>query len=161
MFEILFISEDSCGCRSIQAVGLEVFVEQQVFDTLYVDSEMFELVYQDTLLTSLGEHIIFDEDGGENGCGINYFVLVELSTSTQNLNQLSSKVYPNPTTNILFLQLENVRLKNIQLLNATGEQKLFEISNSQIDLSQLPTGIYFLVLEFRNGEKAIHKFIKL
>jgi len=161
MFEILFISEDSCGCRSIQAVGLEVFVEQQVFDTLYVDSEMFELVYQDTLLTSLGEHIIFDEDGGENGCGINYFVLVELSTSTQNLNQLSSKVYPNPTTNILFLQLENVRLKNIQLLNATGEQKLFEISNSQIDLSQLPTGIYFLVLEFRSGEKAFHKFIKL
>lgn len=58
-------------------------------------------------------------------------------------------VYPNPTNGILFI--ENTDLKKIVVYNLSG-QKIKELApQSQIDLSNIPRGLYFLKLISEKG----------
>lgn len=80
--------------------------------------------------------------------GINDLDLVELSIS------------PNPTTNTLFITSENLEIKQLSVFNISG-QKVMEIkeATSEIDVSPLQSGIYFLEINSEEGI-AIKKFVK-
>ncbi|MBI4929594.1 MAG: T9SS type A sorting domain-containing protein, partial [Bacteroidetes bacterium] len=64
-------------------------------------------------------------------------------------------IYPNPTSgvfNVQMSQFENLKMKDIEIYNMYGEKvpahfQINSFSNSQIDLSSQPAGIYFIELK--------------
>ena len=61
-------------------------------------------------------------------------------------------VYPNPTNNRIYFtgktDLENI---NIEIKNLAGELVQHEKNKSEIDLNNLPNGIYILTIESINS----------
>jgi Secretion system C-terminal sorting domain len=86
-------------------------------------------------------------------------VIHEDANGVETLMNKEFEVYPNPANNNLKItQFENLKIKDIQILNLVGSEiySNFQInpsSNSQIeiDLSQFQNGIYFL--QISDGEK--------
>jgi uncharacterized Ntn-hydrolase superfamily protein len=83
-------------------------------------------------------------------------------------NELKSKLrlFPNPATDELILSIDNsVILKSISVYDANGKQVIqrdnFEVHDLQqkIDVSQLPSGIYFLKVVSEDGITSL-KFVK-
>ena len=87
-----------------------------------------------------------------------------LNTNDQMLTN-SIDLYPNPATNLLNLDIrEDLTIKNYSIIDYTGkvlvhEKKRVETNNFSIDVSNLSSGFYILVIESDSG-KAIKKFIK-
>ena len=73
------------------------------------------------------------------------------------------KLFPNPTNGIVYFGFpKHVEKYNVTLYNVLGKRiKIFNVTkiNSQIDISLIPKGIYFAVLESIEGSKAV-KIIK-
>lgn len=80
------------------------------------------------------------------------------ATSVEDLNANlgNIKVYPNPTTERIFIQREQNGALQLSLLDMRGSmlmQKSVSASSSQLDLSQLPNGIY--ILRMSDGKQAV------
>ena len=71
-------------------------------------------------------------------------------STTINTIDLINKVFPNPTSGIIHVEIEG----NKKIFNILGE-KVIDTNNNVIDIKQLDNGIYILSV---NGEK--HKIIK-
>ena len=82
---------------------------------------------------------------------------------SENLNG-GIKVYPNPATNKLIVTGAQFPVKEIEIYNPLQELvrriKTDSAKETEIDLSNLPNGIYFLKVTDAKGEKAETKFIK-
>ncbi len=91
---------------------------------------------------------------------INCFVVSVLSTENLMLNKEFS-IYPNPSSNSLnILNTTNKKIDKL-IVSSTSGQKLHELNNplNQIDVSNLPNGIYFICLKCENEVYHL-KFIK-
>lgn len=72
-------------------------------------------------------------------------------------------MYPNPANDKIFIHWGNMDHFSIAIVNSVGQQVLHssaEGDTQQVDVSNFPSGIYFLEIE-KDGEKARRKFIKL
>ncbi|MEQ8241068.1 MAG: T9SS type A sorting domain-containing protein, partial [Cyclobacteriaceae bacterium] len=74
------------------------------------------------------------------------------------------KVYPNPTTDIVFIDLSNTELKNplINIVNTSGQIVKSQNAKSEIvsiDMHSLKAGIYFLQFQTLRGART-KKLIK-
>ena len=70
--------------------------------------------------------------------------------STNEYNDRSLTIYPNPTNSIINLSYNFYEKLNYVLFSAIGKKLIsgsIESSNSQIDLSILPPNIYYLVID--------------
>lgn len=75
-------------------------------------------------------------------------------------------LYPNPTTDIMFIRINDLSLyvTEIELYNNQGQK--FALSTTQqgnefkVDLSNLQNGSYFLRIEGKNKRNYIHKLLK-
>lgn len=162
LYEVIFFTEDSCGCRSNQYHHIEVYVEEEIYDTVFVDSDVFDLIYQDSLITSLGDHIIGVAGGGINGCGAIYYLTVELLSSTSSVEQSSLRVFPNPTKDIL--NIESIDLWDIEemiIIDLQGRQVEHNLFTNVIDVSGLVNGVYLIKFKIEDGSIEYHRFIKL
>jgi len=76
-------------------------------------------------------------------------------------SELNIKVYPNPTNSILyFSSKENLQNMNITICDISGRIiKNEQVTNNQINVSNIATGIYTVKIETDKGTK-ITKFIK-
>ena len=68
------------------------------------------------------------------------------------------QVWPNPTNGILNIDAED--LQNVEVRNLLGQLVLQAEKAEAIDLSNLESGVYFLIINNKNGMKAITKIIK-
>ena len=88
-----------------------------------------------------------------------------ISNTFVGLNEISVsdniKIYPNPTTSIINIVDENNQLQNstIQIKNYLGQFVFTSSFTSQINLSSLSAGMYFLTIEDKSSKKTI-KIIK-
>jgi hypothetical protein len=77
-------------------------------------------------------------------------------------NELQIKVYPNPTTGLLHLDKKDNETIQIKIIDQLGRQlKQLKTAEqlSTLDLSGLPTGIYFISID--NGKKrVVQKIVK-
>lgn len=79
---------------------------------------------------------------------------------------LDMQVYPNPASTMLKIYLEYDERwigKDFSVMDLNGKQvmrKIFTEPVQQLDISHLPSGIYFIRSE-KEGEKVLKKFIKL
>jgi subtilisin family serine protease len=78
-------------------------------------------------------------------------------TDVQQENAVS--IYPNPTSGVLNIQSEK-EILNVQLISVEGKivRKLGAVS--QLDLNNLPNGIYILKVQFTDGKSEIRKVVK-
>lgn len=87
----------------------------------------------------------------------------EFKTQQENIGGV--KVHPNPTNDILNIELPDTRIKSIQIFNAFGQLvkrlKLEENRLLEVDCSSLASGVYMLVVETEKQGKVSSKFTKL
>src|SRR5690606_11669438 len=82
-----------------------------------------------------------------------------LNTTDDNLSEL--KVYPNPVSEILYIEIGNHEIAKMSLYDITGKLlKTLDTSIQEIDVRNLNNGLYFLVLESASGETVVRKFLK-
>ncbi len=67
---------------------------------------------------------------------------------TVSMNRLV--VYPNPTNGIVTVNSEDKILNRINVLNLVGELILTSVNKKTIDLSQFPSGVYILEIEYES-----------
>jgi Leucine-rich repeat (LRR) protein len=83
-----------------------------------------------------------------------------LSVSDESFES-SLVLYPNPTSGILNIENnENITIKKIIILNTLGQKIINNQIENNIDISNLPNGIYYISIESINGNKASYKIIK-
>ena len=83
------------------------------------------------------------------------------SFSFENDN-LSIKVYPNPANSIIFFQGDARLLKNLKISLWTIEGKLVKkevIQEAQLDISHIPSGLYYLTGTSRDSYKTSRTII--
>lgn len=75
-------------------------------------------------------------------------------------------VYPNPADNFIHIDLMDDHIKSIQILNLPGAilsshtSSTINKTTSQLDISNLPKGMYILLITATSGVDYRHKFIK-
>ncbi|HQV00698.1 MAG: T9SS type A sorting domain-containing protein [Bacteroidia bacterium] len=72
--------------------------------------------------------------------------------------------FPNPVKDKLYACTDTNSLFNIEIINTVGILMLYckaKSINTEIDLSALESGIYYLKLNFKNKSSSMHKLIKL
>ena len=79
-------------------------------------------------------------------------------SSIQNFDESQIRIYPNPVLDLLNIetQLENFKLT---LYNVHGVELKKLVNKKAIDLTLLPSGIYFLQIEINPGNKIIKKIV--
>lgn len=77
-------------------------------------------------------------------------------------NNNTLQLFPNPAINLINISNFEVTNQNVYIIDNSGKIVFQEknITNNQIDVSQLPSGNYFLLLKSENNYQ-IGKFIKL
>ncbi|WP_299887658.1 glycosyl hydrolase family 8 [uncultured Lacinutrix sp.] len=82
-----------------------------------------------------------------------YNALTENVLSISEVNQESFKIYPNPVLDYLNISFKSSKPKTISLHSINGKQLILKKENSmltQLDLTQLNAGIYFLKINEEN-----------
>jgi hypothetical protein len=75
--------------------------------------------------------------------------------------QTTFEVYPNPSNSILNIKSNNQQLQNatIEIKNTLGQIVYMDVYAHQINISYLPSGIYFITLNHKETKRTI-KFVK-
>ena len=84
-------------------------------------------------------------------------------SSTQDLNQIEFSMFPNPTSNELFIRAEE-NIERIEIYNLLGERVLVQTFDHTADVNlsvgHFDTGMYMVSLFFDDEHQSIQKFIK-
>lgn len=111
-------------------------------------------VSNNNLIYSVGEVFVNPTNQNDASSGligaISRIEFTSLSINEIEFNQ-NLKFYPNPTSNSVFLDIENEIIKNIYIYDLNGKlvnnQKNI---NNQLDLSNLQTGTYIINTDNQN-----------
>ena len=89
-----------------------------------------------------------------------YATYYDLLTSSQ-FNKKETVISPNPFSTNFNIQTEEI-ISNYSLIDISGKQLINTASKNELDnaSSQLNAGVYFLNLQFENGQKGNYKLIK-
>lgn len=85
-----------------------------------------------------------------------------LISSTSNLQNSTTKIYPNPSFDIITIQSEN-EIKSVDFINVNGQivQSSTNIDKGIIEINTLPNGIYMLKIILDNNKLEHVKFVKM
>lgn len=71
------------------------------------------------------------------------------------------ELYPNPTSGILHIENnDNIMIKRITISNTLGKKITEKQTVRNIDISNLPNGVYYFNIEIIEGSRASYKIIK-
>ena len=108
---------------------------------------------------------VFYYSAGDNPCGSqtygeveDYTIIVNASaagvTGVENLSSIQAKVYPNPASDVLIIQMQSQQGDKFELITLNGQsliQKEFTSNQEKIDVSELQKGMYFLKISSKNN----------
>ncbi len=93
-----------------------------------------------------------------------HFVETQAECDAFDVNEIftdSIIVYPNPFSENIFIEVQDASsIKDISIQNIAGQTVYSGRYRPQIDLSDLPAGIYFLHIKNHQNQEAIFKLIK-
>ncbi|GEM_PF-995860 len=75
------------------------------------------------------------------------------------VNTLEVSIYPNPTQDLFRVNLKADVLESVAIYNHVGQQ-IKEVTTKEINLSNLPKGIYFVKITSQSGKMTTKKVIK-
>ena len=114
-----------------------------------------DAVYISFAFSPTGEPYVAYQDRGNSGKA----TVMKFIGSTTDIKEITSKqkiaVFPNPTNNVINFSIQT----NAKLTNATGQIVANKTNTNSLDLSDQPTGIYFLTLTSDNGQVVQHSKI--
>lgn len=120
-----------------------------------------------TLTWTLAETVVGTFDGGTNGSLSNgqQQVVISEQVSVKSLKEelLNIQIYPNPTTSFVTIELAETMDLQLQLLNTEGkllQQQKLSTNSTQIDFSQVPSGIYWLNIHDQKESIKTYQIIK-
>ncbi len=101
----------------------------------------------DGVLGSTMEIEVEDPSWSEDGC-------VEKTTNVEErLDEISIQISPNPTSGLLSIQHRSSKELKLRVTNVTGElimTKQVNQSNFSLDISEYPSGFYFIQMQLGN-----------
>jgi hypothetical protein len=76
-----------------------------------------------------------------------------LITIIKNTDEPIIKIYPNPAQNLLRIEnIMNIEIKSISLTNTAGQIiKQFDSGETQLDVTNINSGLYFLKIAYKKG----------
>ncbi|MFK7773609.1 MAG: T9SS type A sorting domain-containing protein [Saprospiraceae bacterium] len=89
----------------------------------------------------------------------------DFMTSTEELNQIAFNLFPNPTSNELWVEAQ-VNIERVEIYNLLGERMLVQnygtdaSNKTNISVNNLETGMYVISLFFDGEHQSTQKFIK-
>jgi len=101
------------------------------------------------------------ELSGERKVSLIISGMTDITLNTPEAVVTKTAIYPNPASSVLYIQ-SNGQISQVQIMNVMGQQMgLYQVNNNttQLDVSSLPTGTYFVRVIIDNESK-VHKFIK-
>ncbi len=77
-----------------------------------------------------------------------------LITEINEIDKPTIKIYPNPVKNLFRIEnIKNIEIESISLTNINGQIiKRFDSRKTQLDISEITSGLYFLKISYKNGE---------
>ena len=149
------IAADCYNCVGAQWTGTELTMTEYSYDLApFSGSENFMVRF------------VFhsDESVNEEGVVIDDLVITS-ALSNQDFNSKDFAIYPNPTSGNVAIQLSQPSDFTYSIYDLTGKMIVpdFEVINlSQIvlDLDAIAKGLYFITIQFDNGQKISKKLIK-
>ena len=134
------------------------FEENTVFSNLhfnfYLDDSDQEYEYLVETNSDSDQQLTITNEFGDQAIYVNR----QLDISSHKIEVIS--ISPNPTSKILFISSENLQMEQLSVFNLSG-QKVMELEEviTEIDVSSLQNGIYFLKITSEEGT-TIKKFVK-
>lgn len=151
----------------------------------YLTGVLYEVIYYDRELTvaereDVEEYLRCKYDLTNNGCGdlsndpCGFDCTQQIPVALPRINQVNTsvaeveatytvQVFPNPTSGLLTVAAEGQQLERVEIVSLTGQVlQSFQVqtSNYQLNVQDLPTGIYFVRVTNLAQEIAIQKFVK-
>ncbi|WP_418637645.1 T9SS type A sorting domain-containing protein [Winogradskyella sp.] len=134
------------------------------------NGDEFSIRYNSSLNDSSGLDCYFFSEEFRNGVS-NYNIQASLyqsifdncgiRLSDDDFNYTNFSFYPNPVHNILNIK-SNYNVNNVGIFNTIGQKVFYEenLNTTEINVSNLKSGIYFLKLTDDENNSTIKKFIK-
>ena len=83
-----------------------------------------------------------------------------LTVGTKTLTHQSLRIYPNPASDIIYLDSDGNKITKVEIIDAFGKQVHSSFNQSSMDISWLPEGIY-LIKVYINNDIQERKLIKM
>lgn len=143
---------------------INTFDSADLMSTIYhpFDDIVYDLGLEDFPYT---DRILYNIESNSNGDISNRttFSYSDDPLSVKDFNQIKLKVYPNPTSDYLHINIDNFDVNtSLELFNLMGKQvKASHLYSNRaiVDISNLAKGVYFLKIH-SNGKVATKKIIK-
>ena len=131
----------------------------------FLNDEPIEGATEPTYCSEISGTYILEVTDTTTGCAATHIMEVEHNASIENCNLVNTatiafdrtpNIYPNPFSDLLFLDLEltQARVVKVEIIDLFGRSQIREIIQTangnietQLTLSHLPNGIYWLKLE--------------
>jgi hypothetical protein len=98
-----------------------------------------------------------------NGNTSEFGVSINFTLSISQIDHQDFKLYPNPASNRLVIQSSASENYHLKIINALGQVVLAQnnkVSSTDLDVSMLSKGLYFLNITSENSKTQTIKFIK-
>lgn len=97
--------------------------------------------------------------GGTDGYFAKYSQSITTEVSNIQLKNNFISIYPNPSTNVLFIETDE-KIETAICVNYLGQSISLKLENNSCDVSGLSEGIYFISFSSQEGKVVTKKFIK-
>jgi hypothetical protein len=154
------------GCSSADSIKIDLYNSPSIFignDTTIAQGSSLQLSagtgYSKYLWNGgqTSQTISVDKSGtysvsvtDANGCTGNDTIVVNVSASVQYVNGVRYSLYPNPASNMLYLETDgNMVGSTLQLVDAKGAVVYKEIltgNNTKINVSEMSSGLYHVMI---------------
>lgn len=122
------------------------------------DGEFSDAVFQDTNNDNIPELLTGNYRGGISLYGEETTV-----DAIEDLSHEQILIYPNPAKDMLFIAAANT-ITSLTLISVSGaivKQHKMNSSKVELNLADVPSGIYLLYIQLYNGNRQVHKIMKL
>ena len=83
-----------------------------------------------------------------------------VNATPENQAEMAVSVFPNPATDVLFIQAPE-EVTKVTAINALGQQMQLPVTGSKVAVHTLTAGVYQLVLSTASGKTGLQRFVKL
>jgi hypothetical protein len=108
-----------------------------------------------------------DNDGdldliiGEYYGNMRYYENTMYTVGTNDMETIQVEVFPNPTSDVVYLNSSSEIIKQVEVVDVTGRSILSQAyDGNSINLSKFPTGTYFLKITNNEGKSTIKQIVK-
>ncbi len=138
-------------------------VSSQIDDGSSDNCEIATFTLDVDTFTETGDYTVsltVEDVNGNYSSATSIVTVVDSTVSIENQVFSNSVLFfPNPTANILNIELENEIVKSVTVYSLLGK-KLIESSETMIHMSTFPVGMYVISLITESGKIAIRRIIK-